>query len=266
MNLSREDYDFLHGLISEERLRLLVGLTGSIKDAVNIHQEIIKLGTSLMGITGVIELAIRNSVNDCLSEHFNKSDWFLEPINNFELSPKEKKSVLMADSHARRAKYAKLVQSDKRALSELAFPSGIPDNIRKDTLLKNQLKQISVSDGKIIAELTMNFWKGLYSSRHEDLLWKTSLKKTFPNRSISRANVAEKLEIIYQTRNRLAHLEPVYGWRMDRVLGAIEFVVNNLKNKSECNITGLEKILDYEINDIKLKSEEFDKKIQQYKT
>lgn len=265
MNLSKDDYDFLHALISEERLRLLVGLTGSIEDAVIMHQKIIKLGSSLMGITGIIELAIRNSVNDCLCEHFNKSNWFLEPNTNFELSSKERKSVKMAVNHARRAKYAKLVQSSKRSLSNFAYPNGIPKDIKKETLLKKQLEQITVSDGKIIAELTMNFWKGLYSIRHADLLWKTSLKKTFPNKRINRADVAEKLEIIYQTRNRLAHLEPVYGWRMNRVLEAIEFITKNLKSKSECNISGLSKILENDINDVRLKSRELDKEIQQYK-
>ncbi|MBL4603305.1 MAG: hypothetical protein JKY84_11205 [Emcibacteraceae bacterium] len=265
MSLSEEDYKFLHNLLSEERLKLLVDLTGSVENAVNFHQEIFRLGTSLMGITGIIELALRNSANDCLSEHFGKSDWFLESNAKFKPSEKERRSVNMALNHARRAKYAKLIQSEKRDLINLAYPNNIPEGIKKGKLLNKQLEQIVVSEGKVIAELTINFWKGLYSSRHADLLWKTSLKKTFPNKSINRAEVADSLEIIYQTRNRLAHLEPVYGWRMDRVLGAIEFIIKNLKNKNVSNDSGLVKILRTEIDEIKLKSKEFDKKILQYK-
>ena len=52
---------------------------------------------------------------------------------------------------------------------------------------------------------------------------------------------------------------------MDRVLGAIEFIIKNLKNKNVSNDSGLVKILRTEIDEVKLKSKEFDKKILQYK-
>jgi len=87
---------------------------------------------------------------------------------------------------------------------------------------------INVSAGQIIAQLTMHFWKRLFSDDYEKILWKRALKKVFPNKTISRSDVAKCLEVIYETRNRLAHHEPVYGRRLDAILEAVEFVCQNL--------------------------------------
>ena len=44
----------------------------------------------------------------------------------------------------------------------------------------------------------------------------------------ARAQIAVQLEALYETRNRLAHHEPVYGSRLESILQAIEFISENL--------------------------------------
>lgn len=60
------------------------------------------------------------------------------------------------------------------------------------------------------------------------MLWRRSLKGVFPNKKLQRSDVSRHLEEIYQTRNRLAHFEPVFGQRLDNALGSIDFIIKNL--------------------------------------
>jgi hypothetical protein len=53
----------------------------------------------------------------------------------------------------------------------------------------------------------------------------------FPNKRINRPEIADNLEAIYQTRNRIAHHEPVLGDRLMRVAKAIDFIVLNFGSK-----------------------------------
>ncbi|HEX3634816.1 MAG TPA: hypothetical protein VHV99_04905 [Paraburkholderia sp.] len=89
----------------------------------------------------------------------------------------------------------------------------------------------------------MYFWKRLFSSEYEQTLWKWSLKRIFPDKRIDRSRVATQLEHIYQTRNRVAHHEPVYGRRLFDTLAAVDFVVANLCVAGSDGSTPLRKML-----------------------
>jgi hypothetical protein len=69
------------------------------------------------------------------------------------------------------------------------------------------------------------------------------LKKTFPNKALKRAQVADKLEDVYQARNRLAHHEPVLHKRFRDTITAIEFVAENLGAPVPSNNTPLAKLI-----------------------
>ncbi len=57
-------------LISEERLAKLVEFTGSSKEAIELHQQSLKLGASLMAIIATIEISLRNSIKLNLDNYF----------------------------------------------------------------------------------------------------------------------------------------------------------------------------------------------------
>jgi hypothetical protein len=226
--LTDSDVAALAIFLSAERLAAYTRLTGSAREAIALHQEILQVGTSLMTVIAVIEIALRNSVCERLGQHFGSPDWLRNPPTPFAWRDQERAKIIDAERSARRAAYSKLSQADKHALDALAFSSGKPPNLSHSARAKARQAQIAVSNGKVIAEVTMYLWKRLFSEDYEEALWKPSLRKVFPNKKLKRADVAVQLERIYQTRNRLAHHEPVHGRRLTETLEAIDFVTANL--------------------------------------
>jgi hypothetical protein len=89
----------------------------------------------------------------------------------------------------------------------------------------------------------MYFWKRLFSRAYEQTLWKPALKPIFPNKRIDRSAVAVRLERIHQTRNRVAHHEPVYGHRLFDTLTVVDFLASNLGTAGSDGRTALHKML-----------------------
>ena len=176
-------------MLSAERLGALTALTGSAHTAIELHQETLRLGASLMNVTATVEIALRNSVCENLTQHFAVPNWLLQPPVWFQWRKPEKEKATTALDSARRAEYSKLNQAEKADLDALAYPNGRPPNTSHLKRAKDRRKQIVVSDGKVIAELTFYFWKRLYSPDYEQTLWRTSLKRTFPHKKLSRVTV-----------------------------------------------------------------------------
>jgi hypothetical protein len=214
--------------LSPERLGKLAALTGSAEQAIQLHQETLRLGAALMNVTATIEIALRNAVCENLGQYFAVPNWLIQPPVHFQWRQEERAKITTALDSARRAKYSKLSQAEKAALDALAYPQGRPENTTHLNRAKARRRYIQVTDGKVIAELTLYFWKRLYGPGYEQALWRTTLKKTFPNKKLTRAEVADALEHIYQSRNRLAHHEPVLHKRFDDTMNAIQFVIINL--------------------------------------
>jgi hypothetical protein len=64
--------------------------------------------------------------------------------------------------------------------------------------------------GKVVAELTFGFWVDLLQNRHHWDLWvKQKLHKAFPNTSLRRNDIHDRLKEIQLIRNRVSHHEPV---------------------------------------------------------
>ena len=254
----------LKSMLSEERLNRLVHLTGSTETAIELHQETLRLGASLMVIIATIEIALRNSVCKNLYGHFNKDDWLLQPPAPFQWRGDEMKKINTALDNARRAEYAKLSQSEKHALDHLAYPQGRPASESHLGRAKNRRKHISVSHGKIIAELTLYFWKKLYGPDYEQTLWRESLKRTFPHKKLKRADIAAHLEHIYQTRNRLAHHEPVLHNRFKDTMKSINFVTQHLEASAPSDKTPLAQLLSADLISIEMKGQEIHEKLASF--
>jgi hypothetical protein len=243
MTINIGDVPDITRMLSIERLRALTILTGSAQAAIELHQETLRVGASLMTVIATIEIALRNSVCENLTQHFGVSNWLRQPPVPFQWRKPELNKVVMAHDSARRAEYSKLTQAQKHALDTLAYPNGRPPNKSHLDRSKDRRKQIVVSDGKIIAELTLYFWKRLYGPEYDQSLWRTSLKRTFPYKKLSRADVAIQLEQIYQARNRLAHHEPVLHKRFTDAMQAIEFVIQHLETATPGSTTPLANLL-----------------------
>jgi hypothetical protein len=254
MAIDAGDVPQLTLMISPERLGALVALTGSNHRAIELHQETLKLGASLTNVTATVEIALRNAVCENLTQHFGVNNWLLQPPVWFQWPKYEKDNATRALDSARRAEYSKLTQAQKAALERLAYPSGRPADIPHLKRAKDRRNHIPVTSGKVIAELTFYFWKRLYGPDYDQTLWRPSLKRTFPDKSLLRAVVATRLEQIYQSRNRLAHHEPVLHKRFTDTLAAIEFVIQYLEAPSSIGATPLAKLLREDITDVSAKA------------
>jgi hypothetical protein len=199
-----------------------------VRAAIELHQETLATGAALMNVTATIEIALRNAISENLNQYFGAAGWLFRPPGAFRWKQPEQSKIGMALDSARRAEYSKLSQADKAALDALAYPAGRPAGLSHLKRAQDRRRQISVTDGKVIAELTLYFWKRLYGPDYDQSLWRTSLKRTFPNKRLKRADVADNLEHIYQSRNRLAHHEPVLHKRFLDTMRAIRFVIENL--------------------------------------
>jgi len=78
-NLSEAEVATVALFLSSERLAKFQALAGTTRDAIILHQQMLQLGTSLMSVTAIIEIALRNAICDRLSEHFTVSGWLLNP-------------------------------------------------------------------------------------------------------------------------------------------------------------------------------------------
>lgn len=64
--------------------------------------------------------------------------------------------------------------------------------------------------GKVIAELTFGFWVDLFSKSNHNRLWMgRNLRAAFPNTTLHRDIIHERLKAIHLLRNRLSHHEPI---------------------------------------------------------
>lgn len=194
MTFSDTDIPAVINLFSEERLRPIINLTSCPRAAIDIHQASLSLGAALMNVTGVIEIALRNSICQNLEQHFGARDWLLNPPSPFAWKETEQKKARTALDNAQRAEYSKLTPPEKGALDALVFPNGRPEVLTHLQRSKKRRQHIDVTHGKVVAELTLYFWKRLYGPDYEQTLWRTTLKKTFPNKALKRADVAEQLE------------------------------------------------------------------------
>jgi hypothetical protein len=247
-HLSDEELAAVSMLLSSERLSTFERLAGSNRGAIALHQEMLRLAGSLMTVTAVVEIALRNAVCDQLADHFGIDDWLRNPPAPFQWDEELRGKVREAEQSARRAAYAKLSQEQKRQLDRQTFRGGVaPPHLPHEQVSKARQNSIQVPMGQVVAQMTMYFWKRLFSADYEHTLWKPALKRVFPDKSVSRAIAAGHLEAIYQTRNRIAHHEPVYGRRLGQVEAAIEFVARNLGRTGHDELTPLEKLLQPEL-------------------
>jgi hypothetical protein len=266
MPINDEDIAQLALFLSPERLGALTALTGNVKAAIELHQETLRLGASLMNITAVVEISLRNAVCENLGKHFGTAGWLLAPPASFKWKEPESKKIKLALDSARRAQYSKLSQADKHALDDLAFPNGRPALLSHLDRAKARRAKIAVSDGKVIAELTFYTWKRIYGPDYEHALWRPTLKRTFPNKSIRRAVVADHLETLYQSRNRLAHHEPVLRGRFIETMAAINFIVEHLHADTPSRETPLARLISTEMDELNAQADALHNQLDSFRT
>ena len=206
-----------------------------------------------MNVTATIEIALRNTVAENLSHHFGVPNWLQQPPVAFRWKEPERNKITAAVDSAKRAEYAKLSQAKKGQLDALAYPQGRPPNISHLRRAKDRRRHIVVTEGKVIAELTLYFWK------------RTTLKRTFPDKSLPRASIATHLEQLYQSRNRLAHHEPVLHRRFADTMTAIDFITQRLGAAGPSPDTPLSTLLADDIAEVRAREAELSARLDAFR-
>ena len=85
--------------------------------------------------------------------------------------------------------------------------------------------------GQVIAELKFVFWEKMFTSRHDNRLWNTHLRRVLPNLdraktvAENRKQVFDDLNTIRLLRNRIAHHEPIFARDVNRDFQLIQHLV-----------------------------------------
>lgn len=263
---SDADFADLVRFLSIERLATFQAITGSTGEAISLHQQTMRLGSQLLVVTAGIEVALRNAVYEKLENYYGQPDWLVTPPAGLAWIPSESAKIKLAIKSARRERYAKMNQAQKRHLDTL-IPGGVPPETGK---LAHQRRvalrqaQIAVPVGQIMAQLTFFFWKRLYSKDYANVLW-TPLKNIFPDKRLTRADIATQLERLYQSRNRVAHHEPIFGGRLQETFEAIDFFMRNFDGRDADDIPHISKLLSEDVNQLKLSGAELENRIASFK-
>ncbi len=268
MSSSATPYDTekIKKMLSEERLKSLLELTGSLHAAIDLHQSTLRLSGQLMTLIATLEIALRNSICENLTEHFGGSGWLYQTPVSFRWKEPERKKIEQAIDSARRAEYAKLTQGQKASLDARAYPAGRPPQTSHLKRAKDRRKYIPITHGKIVAELTLYFWKRLYGPEYEQALWRPTLKRTFPDKRLCRAQIAVELERLYQARNRLAHHEPVLHKRFHDTISSIRFIAEHLQEKKANASSALSLLITSDLEQTEANAEELHAQLDHYRT
>lgn len=201
-------------LTSAERFATFTRIAGSDVDALALHQLTMVVAGTLTPVIGMIEVAIRNAVCEQLRATFGKPDWLRAPPPFFAWRDEERQGIARALGHAQRAAYARVSNKQKADLDKVAFPGGVPEGVSHEMRSKARQRAIQVGNGDHIAQLNLFFWNRLFSGDYEATLWKRTLRRLFPDKSVTRASVATAVEAIYVVRIASPTTNPSWdaGW------------------------------------------------------
>ena len=86
--------------------------------------------------------------------------------------------------------------------------------------------------GKVVAELTLGFWRFLCASRHLTSMWVPAIAAAFAhhpdangNADALRLDIEDRVQRVHFLRNRVAHHEPIHKRNLSNDLAAIVDVV-----------------------------------------
>ena len=167
------------------------------KKATQLYASNIQVSQSFHPLIGILEVVIRNCINEILSTHFLDNDWIINQKNGFMIDPsltfrhKKTNQIITNDFLFR-----EVIKAEKNVLK----------------------KGFVVTSGKIIAEQTMGFWTDLFEVHNYKLLHGKPIKIfTKLPKNYGRKEVNEEFRKIMLFRNRINHNEPIcfYGNAID---------------------------------------------------
>jgi hypothetical protein len=199
------DSKALERIFSPERLQpYLKRHNNNFNLAIYHYRANILISEAFYPLISILEIGLRNGVNNQLIKKFNGNDWF-----------ETKDFIKIASSFQ--------IETISKA---------------RNSILQEKKE---ITSGRIIAELSFGFWTSLFDARYEMTLWK-NLRLVFPacpKIIRQRKNISSKLNGIRKLRNRIFHQEAI-SWDVsviksyrNEISEGIQWLDRDLLNWSE---------------------------------
>lgn len=169
--------------------RYLVASTNNKAKAQRLYKANIKVSQSFFPILAVIEIVLRNNLNNVLLSYFADPEWILNQKTGFMSDPSLKYIV--------------------KGTGKTKTNNFLKDQVEKAERRIRKGRTV-VSAGKVIAEQTFGFWTDLFAVHHYKILKGKPIQifKYLPS-GYGRKEVYDKLNEVRLFRNRIYHNEPV---------------------------------------------------------
>lgn len=172
------DYLALSELLTAERLgSYLRWSRGDVETAFALYEWNMTASAAVMHTTGMVEVVVRNAMDRALQGLSDRRGW----SSWFDAAPLDKRG-----------------RADVQKARERATRFGARPEVH----------------GKVVAELTLGFWRYLSASRYLTALWTPALHAAFPTGPDDKLQqqrlVDSHLKNLLLVRNRAAHHEPIH--------------------------------------------------------
>jgi len=172
---SPHESEVLQRRFSPERLNQYVAMTpGDLTGALDMYAWNAELVAALTETIGHAEVILRNALHEALTTwsavRFGEPRWYLDPGHYLH----------------------------GRALADI-------DMARRRVAQAGRTE----TPGRVVAELSMGFWRYLLASHYDRTLWRFAVHNAFPGQS--RRVVHDAATVLHLCRNRLAHHEPIHN-------------------------------------------------------
>jgi hypothetical protein len=182
------DYRVLSRLLTAERLGSYLHWSGGdLQAAFALYEWNMSASAAVMHTTGMVEVVVRNAMDGALQDMGKARGW----SSWFDRAPLDQRG-----------------RDDIRKARERATRFGSQPEVH----------------GKVVAELTLGFWRYLAASRYLTALWTPALFRAFPDgpsdKLQEQRQVDRHLKNLLLVRNRAAHHEPIHRRNLLRDLDA----------------------------------------------
>lgn len=184
------NYQKIEYYLSRPRIaRYLVATQGNTTLAYELYLDNLRLAQAFHPMIGLLEVALRNALNERLTHYFGDPDWIIHQKQGF-----------MVDKRLKRF--------DRRE-KKTVLNTYLKDQVAQAEQSIRRIHQ-AVTPGKVIAELTFGFWTSLFDKTEYKILQGQPIQifTQLPS-STSRADIATALNEIRTLRNRMNHNEPL---------------------------------------------------------
>lgn len=215
------DLDELKTGLSKQRLETYRKMTKTTKwsDASEVYFWHAEVSAALLQPLGFFEVNLRNFLNSALTYRYTelrskRTDWPEEWIFMHQ------NWLWLADDHMKKLNY-------------------VIEDVKK---LPGQKAGFQIKAFHIVPRMKFQFWEDLLDESYVNRLWKHCCLAAFPNSKIAVEDEKElktmffklksSCQLIRETRNRVAHHEPIFKFHVKSVLGSIEEILGLMSQEA----------------------------------